>query len=300
MDRSPTWLFAHKRDVYSQRGEDGIIEKLLELIPDKDKWCIEFGAWDGLFLSNTRYLIESKGYSAVLIEANKKKFADLRRNYSHRNNVISINRFVGFGEHDNLDQILSTTNVPYGFDFLSIDIDGNDYHAWKAVSRYRPKVIVIEFNPTIPTHIRFVQPADQSINQGASLLSLVELGKEKGYELVSVLPFNAFFVKREYYPLFQIESNSPEVLRTSLDDITYLFSGYDGQVFLHGSCSLPWHGIDLKESKVQHLPRFLRRPPDNYTTLHKIVFKLFLLITRTSWFINGVRKRIGLPKKRCS
>ena len=185
--------------------------------------------------------------------------------------------------------------------FFSIDIDGNDYHAWKAVSRYRPKVIVIEFNPTIPTHIRFVQPADQHINQGASLLSLVELGKEKGYELVSVLQFNTFFVKREYYPLFQIESNSPEVLRTSLDDITYLFSGYDGQVFLHGSCSLPWHGIDLKASKVQHLPRpFLRRPPDNYTTLHKIVFKLFLLITRPSRLIKGVRKRIGLPKRRCS
>ena len=77
----------------------------------------------------------------------------------------------------------------------------------------------------------------------------MELGKEKGYELVSVLPFNAFFVRRDYYPLFQIECNSPEVLRTHLDDITYLFSGYDGRVFLRGNRVLQQFGIALKEAK---------------------------------------------------
>ncbi|MBU0571100.1 MAG: hypothetical protein KJ995_08305 [Candidatus Omnitrophica bacterium] len=293
MSRYPTWLLEHKRDVYSQTGEDGIIEKILEIIPNNDKWCIEFGAWDGLFLTNTRHLIESKGYSAVLIEADKKKFGNLQRNYSHRNNIILINKFVGFGEHDNLDQILCPAPVPYDFDLLSIDIDGNDYHVWKAFSKYRPKLIVVEFNPTIPTHMRFIQPADPSINQGASLLSLVELGKEKGYELVSVLPFNAFFVRREDYPLFQIESNGPGVLRTSLDHITYLFSGYDGRMFLHGGCTLPWHGIDLRESRLQHLPRFLRKYPGNYTSLQKGGFALFLLYTRPSRFIQEFRERSG-------
>lgn len=291
MSKSSTWLSEHKRDVYSQTGEDGIIEKILDIIPDNDKWCIEFGAWDGLFLTNTRNLIESKGYSAVLIEADKNKFSDLQRNYSHRNNVIAINKFVWIGEDDNLDQILSATPVPYDFDLLSIDIDGNDYHVWKAISKYKPKVIVIEYNPTIPTHIQFVQPADPSLNQGASLLSLVELGKEKGYELVSALPFNAFFVRREYYPLFQIESNSPEVLRTSLDNITYLFSGFDGKIFLHGCCTLPWHGIDIKESRVQHLPRFLRKYPCNYSRLQKRVFALFLLVTKLGRFISGIRTK---------
>jgi len=212
MSRASTWLLEYKRDVFSQTGEDGIIEKLLEVIPHNDKSCVEFGAADGLFVSNTRYLIESKGFSAILIEADKNRFRDLQRNYSQRDNVIMINRRVGFREDDNLDQILRTTPIPYEFAVLSIDIDGNDYHVWNAMSQYRPKVVVIEFNPTIPTQIRFVQPADPSVNQGASLLSLVELGKEKGYELVSVLPFNAFFVRKEYYPLFQMETNSPEVL----------------------------------------------------------------------------------------
>lgn len=293
MSRVSTWLLEYKRDVYSQTGEDGIIDKILEVIPQNDKWCVEFGAGDGLFITNTRCLIESKGFSAVLIEADRNKFRDLQRNYSQHCNVITINRFVGFRKDDNLDQILSTIPIPYEFDFLSIDIDGNDFHVWKAISKYRPKVVVIEFNPTIPTHIRFIQPADPSVNQGASLLSLVELGKEKGYELVSVLPYNAFFVREEYYPLFQMESNAPEVLRTSLDSITYLFSGFDGRVLLRGSCSLPWHNIDLKESKVQHLPRFLRKYPGNYTKLQKTVFALYLLVKNPRGLVKKIRKRIS-------
>ena len=275
MTKASTWLLDHKHDVYSQSGEDGIIEKILEVLPHHDRWCVEFGAWDGLHLSNTRNLIESKGYSAVLIEADENKFRDLRDNYSSRNNIVTINSFVGFGEKDNLDQILSAIPIPSDFDVLSIDIDGNDYHVWKSISKLRPKVVIIEFNPTIPTPIRFVQPQDPSINQGASLLSLVELGKAKGYELVSVLPFNAIFVRAEYYPLFQIESNAPVVLRTDEESITYLFSGYDGKIFLRGSCKLPWNGIELKESKVQHTPRFLQTIPYNYSRAQRIAFKYF-------------------------
>jgi hypothetical protein len=293
MSRASTWLLEHKRDVYSQTGEDGIIEKILEVIPRNDKWCVEFGAWDGLFMTNTRHLIESKGFSAVLIEADRTKFRDLQRNYSQRSNVIAINRFVGFNEDDNLDQILSTTPIPYEFDFLSIDIDGNDYHVWKSILKYRPKVVVIEFNPTIPTSIRFIQPADPSANQGASLLSLVELGKEKGYSLVSVLPVNAFFVREEYYPLFKIESNAPEILRTSVDAITYLFSGYDGRVFLRGSCKMPWHGIDLKESNVQQLPRCLQKYPGNYTKLHKGAFMLYRLAKNPIESVMRIWERIS-------
>lgn len=59
MSRSPTWLLEHKKDVYSQTGEDGIIETILSTIGDRDGWCVEFGAWDGQYLSNTRNLIEN-------------------------------------------------------------------------------------------------------------------------------------------------------------------------------------------------------------------------------------------------
>lgn len=275
MPSTPTWLLNFKRDVYSQTGEDGIIEKILDVLPQKNNWCVEFGAWDGLHLTNTRNLIISKGYSAVLIESDEKKFRDLQRNYFGNSSVYPVKKFVGFSEVDNLDNILCTTPCPYDFDLLSIDVDGNDFHIWKAISKYKPKVVVIEYNPTIPTNIRFAQPANPAINQGASLLSLVELGKDKDYELVSVLPWNAFFVRKEYYPLFQIESNDPEILRTNLDYITYLFSGYDGRIFLRGSCRLLWHDIDLIESKLQYLPRVIRKYPGNYSLLKQYILKLY-------------------------
>ena len=299
MIRPSTWLLDHQRNVYSQTGEDGVVEKILETLPQTDKWCVEFGAWDGLYLSNTRNLIETKGYSAVLIEADKNKFRDLQHNYSQRSDVITINQFVGFTEEGNLDQIMTPIPIPFDFDLLSIDIDGNDYHVWKAISKYRPKVIVIEFNPTIPTHVRFVQPADPSINQGTSLLSLVGLGKEKGYELISVVGSNAFFIKQEYYQTFHIESNAPEVLWTNLEAITYLFSGYDGRIFLYGNCMLPWHGIELKESKVQHLPTILRTYPSNYTNLQKKDFRLYKnLVIDPSEGIKKIRRLIHRLTKR--
>lgn len=281
---------------YSQMGEDGTIEKIIKILPENDKWCVEFGAWDGKYSSNTRHLIESRNYSAVLIEASKTKFKDLQRNYSQNSKVITINQFVGFEKKNNLDQILANTPLPVDFDFLSIDIDGNDYHVWKAMVKYKPKVICIEFNPTIPTEIRFVQSPDPTVNQGASLLSLVELGKEKGYELVSVLAVNAFFVKSEYYPLFQIENNRPEVLRTNSDFVTYLFSGYDGQIFLQGLKKLPWHGLELNESKIQLLPGLLRKYPCNYSLLEKLLAAAFLLLASPGLFFSKLSSRLKTAK----
>jgi hypothetical protein len=287
--RSPTWLLDHRRNEHSQSGEDGIIEKALEVIASSDRWCVEFGAWDGMFLTNTRHLIQVKGYSAILIEANKKRFLDLRRNYAANARVRTINRLVGLERHDGLDAILSTTPIPTAFDLLSIDVDGNDYHIWKIVSAYRPKIVVIEFNPTIPNHIRFVQLADKHTNQGASLLSLVELGREKGYELVCALPFNAVFVAQEYFPSFEIEDNSLGALRPNADGITYLFTGYDGTVFLSGYARLPWHEIPLNAARMQPLPRFLRKYPESYSRAERLAFALYRAVRGSEKWSAGLK-----------
>ncbi len=280
--RKSTWLLDFKYDIFSQHGEDGIIEKILEIVPEKDKYCVEFGAWDGITMSNTRNLIIHRGYSAVLIEGDSSKYEELKRNYSRNLNVITINRFVGFDEDDNLDQILKDTPVPVDFDFLSIDIDGNDYHVWKAMKEFKPKIVCIEFNHTIPTEVEFVQPADPSVNHGASLLSLVKLGKEKGYELVAVTVANAIFVKKEFFPLFEIEDNKPEILRTNLEYVTYIFLGYDGTLFLRGHRRSPWHeGLELEETRMQLLPDFLRKYPQNYNEFKKKIYTEYLqLLTK--------------------
>lgn len=277
---SPSWLLQYSRNEYSQAGEDGIVEKILDTLPESDQWCVEFGAWDGIHLSNSRNLIINRNYSAILIEGDPKKFDILCENYQSNKNVTAFNSLVGFSESNNLDSLLSKTDIPENFDFLSIDIDGNDYHVWKAISTYHPKVICIEFNQTIPTEVRFVQPSDPKINQGSSLLSLVELGKEKGYELVCVSSWNAFFVKENYLPLFGISDNSPQCLRQDLDGITYIFSGYDGTVFVQGKSALPWHNIPITSSRLQQLPKVLRKFPSDYNIFEKLLFKLLKLIRR--------------------
>lgn len=272
MQKQLAWLLNYKSDTFSQAGEDGIIEKILEIIPETDSWCVEFGAWDGIHFSNTRNLVINKNYRAVLIEADQKKFIELQENCLQYPNVILIHKFVGFSRSDNLDQILSKTPVPETFDFLSIDIDGNDYYVWQKTTKYKPKVVCIEFNPTIPNEVNFVQPANPGVNQGASLAAITELGKEKGYELISVLPFNALFVQEKYFSLFKILDNRIETLRQNKEAITYMFTGYDGTIFLRGHRRNNWHDIEINEEKIQILPKFLRKYPHNYNRFEKALF----------------------------
>jgi len=256
-------LLDYSANVYSQYGEDGILAKALELLPLRDKWCVEFGAWDGRYLSNTCSLIERHGYSSVLIEPDKSKFDDLVKHHANNRKVRALSRFVGYAPDDNLDHILSEVPIPKDFDLLSIDIDGNDYHVWGAMSIYEPKIVCIEFNPTIPTEVDFVQPADATVKQGASLLALTRLAREKGYELVCATHNNGVFVRAAHFPLFGIVNNSPLTLREDLSAITYLFAGYDGTLLVSGREGLPHHrGIRIQR-RIRQLPKVFRAyPPD--------------------------------------
>jgi hypothetical protein len=279
------WLMRSAFDVASQFGEDGIISAALDLLPSRNAWCVEFGAWDGKHLSNTYNLITSRNYRGVLIEGDTKRFRDLQRTYGGGNNVL-LNAWVGFSEADSLDAMLPPV-VPRDVDLLSIDIDGNDYHAWAATKFVRPKLVIIEFNPTIATAVRFVQEKRTPINQGSSAASLVDLGRAKGYELIAITKANLLFVDSVYYPLFHIPDNSLEVMREDESDVPYIFIGFDGKVFLSerggfGSISLPWHGLTLRESAVQRLPRFLRTYPGCYSLIQRLLFRLFYRLRYSS------------------
>jgi hypothetical protein len=267
LSKRNTWLSEFAKNITSQWGEDGIILKALEIIRNCDKWCVEFGSWDGQHFSNTYNLIKNKEYSAVLIESDTLRFQDLLKTHEGNDKVIPKNDFVGFSKDNCLDTILKTTEIPSDFDLLSVDIDGNDYHVWEAVHEYRAKVVIIEYNPTIPVEVEFVQPRDMNVNQGSSLLSINKLAKKKGYELVATTLTNAVFVDAKYFNLFGIKDNSSEAMWTDRSLITHMFCGYDGTVFIRGCCKLPWHRISYKESKMQQLPKFLREY--NYSPLKR-------------------------------
>jgi hypothetical protein len=284
MSRSNQWLLAHAANRFSQNGEDGVIDKILEVIGQPVGWCVEFGAWDGKHLSNTYALIEEKAFSAVLIEGSTERYLDMKRSFSKNPKITPVNAFVGFTPADGLDQILAKTDIPREFDLLSIDIDGNDFHVWKAVREYDPRVVVIEFNPTIPTAVDFVQPADMSVNQGCSILALVNLAAEKGYELVCITQCNCLFVRSDLFDKFEIEDNRPAAIRADESLVSWLFCGYDGTVFVRGYGIMPWHGIPYREKKMQRVARVFRQFPSNHGTAMRWLSRQYRSLKKKGWF----------------
>jgi hypothetical protein len=272
------WLSGFAGNVTSHAGEDGIVEKALALLPDLDHWCVEFGAWDGKYSSNTFNLVDRRGYSAVLIESDREKYRQLCSSYPHRDRAIVMNAYVGWSAADGLDHLLRRQPVPRDFDFLSVDVDGNDYHIWDATKEFHPKLVLIEYNFTIANAVEFAQPADARCQQGSSAAALVKLAKGKGYELIAATKLNLLFVDRTYYRHFGIPDNSLEVMRD--EEPGYVFFGYDGTVFLAGRCCLEWHpGLRLSSRKVQVLPRMLRSYQPTYTLVQKWMFRGFFLLT---------------------
>ncbi len=205
------------KGIYSQGAEEAILEHLFARIAPRRKFCVEFGASDGLRNSNTARLLRDAGWSGVLIEGADYRFGKLRDHYRDTSNVALVQATL---QPDSVERVFADAGVPVDLDLLSIDIDGNDYWVWRALERYRPQVVVIEYNPYYAPPERWVMKFnpehawDGSTYYGASLESLCALGKQKGYELICCDKNgnNAFFVERSLYERFGLESNAPQVL----------------------------------------------------------------------------------------
>ena len=127
----------------------------------------------------------------------------IRRNYESMISANRLNVQSAFITAENIQSLLKAANVPAELDLLSIDIDGNDYWVWKAITDYRPRVVVIEYNATFRYDTEFIQSYDpkrlwnRTSYYGVSLKSLELLGRSKGYSLVgcNFIGSNAFFVR---------------------------------------------------------------------------------------------------------
>lgn len=283
-------LSSYAKNIYSQFGEDGIIEEILKRIgrsADTDGWCVEFGAWDGLHLSNTYHLINDKAFKAVLIEGDREKYLTLCNNIP-RDDVYKICRFVNFEGTSTLDNILRSTPIPAGFDFLSIDIDGCDYFIFDSLKEYRPKIVCIEYNPTIPNEVEFIQPRDFGIKQGASARSLMNLGIQKGYSLAAVTACNLILVRNDLLK-YVGQCGILENLRDDSHAKMFLFVGYDGTILSNRSeLDLVWHGISQNVKDMQLLPKKLRVFYTDYGTLQRALFYIWLAIKKPSVLGNKV------------
>jgi hypothetical protein len=280
----------------SQGGEDGVLSKIFEFLrlnENPSRMCVDVGAWDGVHLSNTHSLLwdSDHPWGGVLIEADIERCHSMQVLYSEKPEVVCVGKHADVWNENNnftaehlLKNILLTNNVPLDFDFLSIDVDGADYHLWQQLSSRRcgedgggvfmPKVVCIEFNPSIPNCVHFVQECDTRVHQGNSLLALTELGARLGYELVATTTFNAIFVRLDLYSeriLPQLQragvAASPslavggpgvksllDILHPPASMYTYMFQTYDGELKFAGSKKLIWHKLALNPQQLQMLP----------------------------------------------
>lgn len=261
------FLKDHAQSVTSQDGEEGVLKHILQTIGVTKGWCVEFGAWDGKHHSNTWDLIHNHGWRAVCIEPQDDAFAILEESCRGLKDVYCLNTIVSFEGDLTLDALLAKTPIPTQFDLMVIDVDGDDWHIWQACTRYSAKVVMIEFNPFCPPDVRFVKPKGDPGSASASLTSVCELGREKGYELVCVVGGNAVMVSKEYFPLFAIPDNRPQSMFRSFA-YTRLFQGYDGTLHFAGNHELIWRHIkdesgelqrvQVSDEDIQALPRGLR------------------------------------------
>lgn len=210
-------LSSYEKSVFSQTGEDGVIEKIFRIIPPTTKFAVEFGAADGVKGSNTRNQILNHGWSSLQMEGDEELATQLAANYKDYPEVTCLQAWIYPG---NIEILFEENGVPKDFDLLIIDIDSNDYYVWKAIHNYRPKVVMIEFNAAFPppqlavVDFHPMNYWDGSDYFGASIQSYYELGKRKGYELIycNKIGTNLFFVDQKYYKRFGIRDNSPENL----------------------------------------------------------------------------------------
>jgi len=182
---------------------DLIIEEIFQRLEITCGTFVEFGAWDGLVLSNTRKLFE-EGWGGLLIEADPKKYEELKTNYENHDRVTAINCFVDTDENL-IDKVL-VEHLEENIDFCSIDIDGLDLDIFETFEANLPKVVCIEggqalhpLRSRIPSHI-----SAHNIQQSLSVIN--EVFEEKGYKLLCTYQ-DCFFIKQEYYHLFNVDTD---------------------------------------------------------------------------------------------
>jgi hypothetical protein len=285
-----------KFNKFSQYGEDGVIKEILRRISavsTLDQWCCEFGAWDGLHLSNTARLILEDDYKGVLIEGDPKRVEELGINFPG-NKIQKICSFVTHSGDTSLDRILQGTEIPVDFDFLSIDIDGMDYWILDSLQIYKPKLICIEFNPSIPNSVHFVQEKNTNVKHGSSAKAIAELAVDKGYRLVAATQCNLLLVRSDFAKDVILVLPTIEEVVPLGNDPQYIFCGYDGTILSNKQfIQLGWHET-FPLTKIQVLPIFLRKYSGDYNVIESKLFHLYHFLSRENrvrFLIKKIQRR---------
>ena len=286
-------LSQHFYNAFSQWGEDGIVEKIFDLAAADHGYFVEFGAWDGKYLSNT-YNLVGKGWSGLYIEADGAKFEVLKTNISS-SNISLVNCYVQPDGPDSLDNILHRVEAPQVIDVLSIDIDSTDLSVWMGVKEHRARCVIIEYNPTIPFDIEFVCPEGRQWGNGA--LSIKRFADSANYALVAITGTNLVFVDRTMAT--QLALAEVDLDTRHSNNVYRYFWGMDGTMLCVDprltvqnpeTITIPWHHFVM----AQPMPVWQRvwTGSDHNKRWEQFVSLLQLLILRPMEFARFIRGRI--------
>ena len=201
--------------VFSQWGDDGIIQYLINKIPIINHTFVEFGVED-YTESNTRYLLMNDNWSGLVIDGSYSNICNIKSSYYYwMHDLMAVHSFI---DVDNINDTLLDNGFKGDIGILSIDIDGNDYWVWKAISAVAPCIVICEFNSVFGDHHSVTVPYNPSFQRtkehysnlyfGASLPALIELASEKGYSFIGANSnsVNAYFIKSDLVQFINIDS----------------------------------------------------------------------------------------------
>jgi hypothetical protein len=200
----PKRLERHGFKAFSQNDEDGIIDEIFRRICIEQARFVEIGVGDGLE-NNTVFLLY-QGWTGLWIEASQRQYRAIARNLQPAIASRQLRVCHAAATPANVNRLLEDGGAHGVVDLLSIDIDGNDYYVIEAIQTINPRVIVAEYNATMPPPVKWLMKSDDRARAwqghnyfGASLKSLEGLMTNKGYNLVgcSIIGTNAFFVRSD-------------------------------------------------------------------------------------------------------
>jgi hypothetical protein len=197
--------------IFSQNGEDGIIDFLLFKLSIKNPKFIEIGV-ENYDESNTRFLYESCDSQGLIIDGSF-DLEELKNKLEYWKGRISlVNKFITI---DNINLILEKENFTNNLDLFSIDIDGIDYWIIKSLPNKISKIFIAEFNPVFGPNLEITVPNIKNFDRtkyhfsnlcwGTSLKALINLMEKKSYIFLGVnsMKNNAFFINNDFSDCFK-------------------------------------------------------------------------------------------------
>ena len=192
--------------VFSQWGEDGIIQHLTKSIEIKNKTFIEFGVED-FSESNCRFLLMKDDWKGFVIDGSKSNIQRLKNSYFYwKHHFDAVDKFI---TKENIEDILATSGFENDLGILSVDLDGNDFFILETINNFNPRILICEYNPYFGSSRKITIPYQDNFHRtnahysnlywGASLGAMTYLANKKGYSLVGAgsTGSNAFYVRND-------------------------------------------------------------------------------------------------------